>query len=153
MRVEPPRPRVRPYVRAVTNDQKWTQGLRARGVRQDLDATRHPGRQEHETVLRARGAALHARLEELRRARRAAYTQRAPLQAATDRDGLLRLAQEREASADRSDLAAEVYDELVTTEPSLAEEHRVTADRLRARAASARSHAADARRRAEDAPE
>ncbi|MFB6876320.1 hypothetical protein [Streptomyces sp. NPDC056323] len=59
----------------------------------------------------------------------------------SDRTGWLRLAANRTASADAQDAVAQVYDELVTAEPALAEEHRASADTLREYAQGARDYA------------
>lgn len=122
-----------------------------RAVTSGLDSIRFPSHQASEESLRARGAALHARLAELRRADRDAAPEYDRLKHASDRDGLLQLAANREDAAAREEQAAALYDALVTAEPALAEEHRTSADRYRADAEENRGYAADARRWAERA--
>ncbi|MGW9041185.1 hypothetical protein ACWGQL_01255 [Streptomyces lydicus] len=64
------------------------------------------------------------------------------------RDGWLRLAANRTASADLQDTLAEVYDELITVEPPLAEEHRASAEKYRRYTTSTRDYTELALKRA-----
>ncbi|OEJ62638.1 hypothetical protein BGM19_36350 [Streptomyces agglomeratus] len=93
-----------------------------------LDATRHPGTDAYEAAQRKRGTSLHARLLELREQAKALDAQYHGLKDAEDEDGLLRLAGVLTATAANHDARAAVYDQLVTAEPSLSDEHRGEAE-------------------------
>ncbi|WP_330476772.1 hypothetical protein OG301_00180 [Streptomyces platensis] len=113
-----------------------------------LDATRHPGSAAYEDAQRARGQQLHARRAEMERDDKRTDTEYKRLEDPSDRDGWLRLAANRTASADLQDALAEVYDELITAEPALAEEHRASAEKRRGYATNSRDYAELALKRA-----
>ncbi|MDV9195257.1 hypothetical protein [Streptomyces sp. Wh19] len=114
---------------------------RTNAVSAGLDATRHPGSTAYEESLRTRGRDLHARRTELSRGDRRLDKERKRLKDPSDRTGWLRLAANLTASADAQDAVARVYNELVTAEPALAEEHRASADTHRGYAQNARNYA------------
>ncbi|OEJ21237.1 hypothetical protein AR457_35840 [Streptomyces agglomeratus] len=106
-----------------------------------LDATRHPGSDAYEAAQRKRGTHLHARLVELREQARTLDGQYHELKDAKDEDGLLRLAGVLTSTAANHDAQAAAYDQLVTAEPSLSDEHRGAAERQRGNAYDARQYA------------
>ncbi|MFF2922532.1 hypothetical protein ACFVTP_09020 [Streptomyces celluloflavus] len=106
-----------------------------------LDATRHPGSAAYEDAQRARGQALHARRVELARDIRRNSEDGKHFQDASDRDGWLRLAANRTAAANLQDALAENYEDLLTAEPALADEHRASAEQHRKFARDARNYA------------
>ncbi|MGW7460979.1 hypothetical protein [Streptomyces sp. NPDC054797] len=114
---------------------------RTNAVSAGLEAVRHPVPAPHEEALRARGQQLHARRIELGRDDTRTSAEYTRLKGPTTRDGWLRLAANRTASADIDTALAEVYDDLVSAEPALADEHRADAEQHRTFAQQARSYA------------
>ncbi|OEJ21656.1 hypothetical protein AS594_39775 [Streptomyces agglomeratus] len=106
-----------------------------------LDASRHPGSDAYEDAQRKRGASLHARFKELREQGKTLDAQYQQLKDTKDSDGLARLADVLTATAANHDAQANVYDQLVTAEPSLSDEHRHDAEQQRTNAYSARKYA------------
>ncbi|WP_196943275.1 hypothetical protein [Streptomyces sclerotialus] len=97
-----------------------------------LDAARHPGSTAYEEHQRTRGRELHVLREKLRDDDRCADEQYEALKGPSGHSGWLRLAANHTAAADLQDALAGVYEELLTAEPSLAEEHRASAEQYRA---------------------
>ncbi|WP_189853298.1 hypothetical protein [Streptomyces omiyaensis] len=107
-------------------------------VSSGLDAVRFPGSREYEGSLRARGAALNARLTVLKD----------QLQELSNAYRLLKetgdpraLADNLTATADHSQEIASVFRQLAAAEPSLAEEHLHEAQKYEGWAESNRDHA------------
>ncbi|MFJ5680251.1 hypothetical protein [Streptomyces sp. NPDC093097] len=146
----------------VTNEDEPTAGIvafldkqyakvdpdRPDAVSAGLDATRHPGSAAYEVAQRTRGQQLHARLDELERDKRRNHQDFERLRGSSDREGWLRLAANRTASADINDILVQVYEELITAEPALADEHRANAEQHRNYIDSARGYADLALRKA-----
>jgi hypothetical protein len=129
---------------------------RPHAVTSGLDAVRFPGSHAYEASLRTRGSALHGRRTELdARATRLndAYGTlhaQGPAAAPVGGDPLVIAAHRGHADAVRANRLAiaavhqeiaEVYDQLVTAEPPLAEEHRMQADWHRNASQQARTYA------------
>uniref|UniRef100_UPI003F49135A hypothetical protein n=1 Tax=Streptomyces sp. CA-136453 TaxID=3240050 RepID=UPI003F49135A len=124
---------------------------RTDAVSAGLEAVRHPAPAPHEEALRARGQQLHARRVELLRDDRRNTAEYERLKSPTTRDGWLRLAANRTASADIDTALAAVYDDLVSAEPALADEHRADAEQHRTFAKQASSYVNHAIERAGEA--
>ncbi|MEU6069698.1 hypothetical protein ABZ864_35950 [Streptomyces sp. NPDC047082] len=129
---------------------------RPRAVTSGLDAVRFPGSHAYEASLRARGSALHSRRTELdARTTRlndeyGTLHEQGPAAAPVGGDPLVIAAYRGHADAVRANRLAiaavhqeiaDVYDQLVTAEPSLAEEHRMQADWHRNASEQARAYA------------
>ncbi|MDH6450278.1 MULTISPECIES: hypothetical protein [unclassified Streptomyces] len=129
---------------------------RPHAVTSGLDAVRFPGSHAYEAGLRVRGAALHtrrtkldARATKLNEAYSALHAH-GPANSPIGDDPLAIDAHRGHADAVRANRLAiaavhseiaNVYDQLVTAEPSLAEEHRTQCDWHRNASAQARSYA------------
>lgn len=129
---------------------------RPQAVTSGLDAVRFPGSHAYEASLRARGSALHIRRMELDAQATGlndeygALHAQGPAAAPVGGDPLEISAHRGHASAVRANRLAiaavheeisDVYDQLVTAEPPLAEEHRTQADWHRNAARQARTYA------------
>lgn len=129
---------------------------RPHAVTSGLDAVRFPGSHAYEASLRTRGSALHSRRTQLdARATRlndeyGTLHAQGPAAAPVGGDPLVIAAHRGHADAVRANRLAiaavhqeiaDVYDQLVTAEPSLAEEHRMQADWHRNASRQARTYA------------
>ncbi|MFJ9855253.1 hypothetical protein [Streptomyces sp. NPDC101150] len=121
---------------------------RTDAVSAGLDATRHPGSAAFEDTQRTRGQQLHARRVELERDSERNHQEYERLKEPTDRNGWLRLTANLTASADLNEATAQVYEELTGAEPTLADEHRASAEKHRGYAADNRKFADLALKRA-----
>ncbi|WP_326793955.1 hypothetical protein OHA79_51990 (plasmid) [Streptomyces sp. NBC_00841] len=109
-------------------------------VTSGLDAVRFPGSQAYEQA--PPGATLHSRLQVLREEARALDTE---LKRLNTEDNPFPVADNRAAMAQNEEAIANVYDQFVTAELALAEEHRSEAERYRGCAQSNRDYAANLR--------
>ncbi|MFE6808647.1 hypothetical protein ACFVEN_44390 [Streptomyces sp. NPDC057681] len=111
-----------------------------------LDATRFPGSREYEHSLRTPGTGLHARLKVLSAQARGLHEEFERLQ---EGDDSVTLAENRDRLAGLAEEQGLLYQQLVTHEPTLAEEHSAEANRYIETAKNARSYAAMLRDTAE----
>ncbi|MEU2380328.1 hypothetical protein [Streptomyces misionensis] len=109
-----------------------------RAVSGGLDANRFPGSREYEHSLRSPGAALHARLADLATQFREVSDEYHRLVQLDDHGPL---AENRDRAAEIEEERARVFDQLVTSEPSLADDHRAEADYHRNAAEGTRAYA------------
>ncbi|URZ99453.1 hypothetical protein NCG97_00245 [Streptomyces lydicamycinicus] len=116
------------------------QTRRTDAVSAGLDAIRHPGSAAFDDARRTRGQQLHARLEELQRDGKRNAEEYERLKDPSDRNGWLRLAANLTASTDRDAAIAQVYEELTGAEPTLADEHRASAEKYRGYVGSSRDY-------------
>ncbi|MFJ3310044.1 hypothetical protein ACIPSA_44980 [Streptomyces sp. NPDC086549] len=129
---------------------------RPQAVTSGLDAVRFPGSHAYEASLRARGSALHDRRTDLdaqatnlndeygilhSQGPAAAPVGSDPLEIAAHRGHAAAVRVNRLAIAAVHEEIADVYDQLVTAEATLAEEHRMQADWHRNAAQQARAYA------------
>ncbi|MFF9787727.1 hypothetical protein [Streptomyces nigrescens] len=114
---------------------------RPHAVSAGLDAIRHPGSSAYEDAQRTRGKTLHARRAELFRDIQRNNDEGKHLEDASDRDGWLRLAANQTAVGSLHDAMADIYEELLTAEPALADEHRASTEQHRTFASGARDYA------------
>ncbi|GAA2615254.1 hypothetical protein GCM10010304_80550 [Streptomyces roseoviolaceus] len=110
---------------------------RPQAVTSGLDAVRFPGSQAYEDSLRVRGRALHSRLKQLNKTLKELADERETLNI-NDPADYGRLAENRLLNAETYKEAASVYDQLVTAEPALADEHRAEAEGHRRKADDSR---------------
>ncbi|GAA0573962.1 hypothetical protein [Streptomyces mordarskii] len=114
---------------------------RPQAVTSGLDVVRFPGSQAYEDSLRARGSALHSQFRELSKAVTELDEERHALKGGGSANDS-RLAENRLRHAVTYDKIADVYEQLVTAEPALADEHRAEAESHRATAQNDRKYAA-----------
>ncbi|MGP3951178.1 hypothetical protein [Streptomyces sp. 7N604] len=114
---------------------------RPHAVTSGLDAVRFPGSQAYEDSLRARGSALHSQLRKLSETVREVNEEHSVLKdGGPGNNG--RLAENVLRHAAAYDEIAGLYEQLVTAEPALADEHRAEAEQHRATAQNDRKYAA-----------
>ncbi|MEV5598953.1 hypothetical protein [Streptomyces sp. NPDC052496] len=116
-----------------------------------LDAVRHPGSAEYEDAQRVRGQALHTRRQQHQAQDKILAREYERLKDVTGRSGQTQLAACLIACAANEEALAEIFDELAGAEPSLADEHRMSADQYRTYARHNRDFAALVTDRAEEA--
>ncbi|MFJ6452252.1 hypothetical protein ACIQNV_37250 [Streptomyces hydrogenans] len=104
-----------------------------------LDAVRFPGSREYEGALRTRSTALHAQLDTLREQARELRDEYQQLKGGENPGALVA---NLTATAACDEKVADVFRQLVTAEPSLAEEHLHEVERHEGYAKNSRDHAA-----------